>query len=212
MTDIITIPEIHAGLPALTAGIASGMYSIRLYLRIPAGWVCETGEMPRTEHMPFMRLHMRKGVYYRMGIICGAVVFLYLIRHIFCFCFFPASAVCIILALIALSACRRGRQYLFHSSGSADCVYSGRRNFFRIFLRPCTPFFAGDIASVSHTAGSVFLPGFPMQNFLRFSDRFSIFLFFQLCCRSLAELSDHTFLCGSLTFHQRASGDRSRGY
>lgn len=113
MTDIITIPEIHAGLPALTAGIASGMYSIRLYLRMPAGWVCETGEMPRTEHMPFMRLHMWKGVYYRMGIICGAVVFLYLIRHIFCFCFFPASAVCIILALIALSAAAQADSIYF---------------------------------------------------------------------------------------------------
>ena len=52
---MIDLLKIQTAVWALTAGTAAGLYSVRLYRKMPACWVCDDGEDLRTEHMPSMR-------------------------------------------------------------------------------------------------------------------------------------------------------------
>ena len=48
---MIDLLKIQTAVWALTAGTAAGLYSVRLYRKMPACWVCDDGEDLRTEHM-----------------------------------------------------------------------------------------------------------------------------------------------------------------
>ena len=56
---MIDLLKIQTAVWALTAGTAAGLYSVRLYRKMPACWVCDDGEDLRTEHMPSMRIYLK---------------------------------------------------------------------------------------------------------------------------------------------------------
>lgn len=112
MTEIILFSEIQIILWPPVFGAAAGICSVLLYLKMPAGWLCDAGERPRTEHMPSMRRQLQRHGS-AAGTGCAAAVCLYLIRCLqIPSCTTPASAAAAVLALIALSA-----------AAQADAVY-----------------------------------------------------------------------------------------
>lgn len=100
---MIDLLKIQTAVWALTAGTAAGLYSVRLYRKMPACWVCDDGEDLRTEHMPSMRIYLNRKETAAVP-ICIAAVYLILLKGQGSFFCTPAAAAGCILSLTALSA------------------------------------------------------------------------------------------------------------
>ena len=88
---MIDLLKIQTAVWALTAGTAAGLYSVRLYRKMPACWVCDDGEDLRTEHMPSMRIYLNRKETAAVP-ICIAAVYLILLKGRGSFFCTPAAA------------------------------------------------------------------------------------------------------------------------